>query len=268
MPKPKHHYVPQFYLTGFETQGQLTVLNKETNKIFRSSTQKICAESDFFTITGLELINKEKLINIDIKDLNPNLLEDQLSKYESKVSPILRKIIKQCSFSEIDINDICFLLNWITWIYSANPHTKQIFQQKYPALSNAYIGKFMSSYEKNLPFFLARTWGIMKMDQPLFTGDYPVCIINKKDRTLVASSDLANSPIFFPISTTLLLIGKPNSNRKFNVVMETKLADKNFVKFANKVMFTNSNQIIAKDKNHIERFRTAGAGIESIPAPN
>lgn len=77
-----HHYLSQCYLKGFtrgrSKKSKLSVIDLKTNKHFETTTRNVGAIRDF---------NRIEIPNID-----PNQLETNLSKFESKVSESILEI--------------------------------------------------------------------------------------------------------------------------------------------------------------------------------
>ena len=87
MGQPKlHHYVPQFHLRRFlNRQGKVWVWDKTTDKIFSAVPNRIAAERNFYSLTGLISPNEDAMT-----------MEKQFSELEHKVSVITSQ--------------------WITWL--------------------------------------------------------------------------------------------------------------------------------------------------------
>jgi Protein of unknown function (DUF4238) len=253
------HYIPQLYLKAFALGGQTAVFDITNDKLFLTNTRNICAEKNLFTINGFdEFIQTTKLNNLfDEGGVigEKNLLEQQLSKNESKLQPILQRIIKQCSFDLINADQLQLLLEWIAWLYIARPASKQLLCQKHAAISNPHISGFISRYYKSLPFFYAKSWRLWKTSQPLFTGDCPVGVgnLNPKSNVPMNLGILADSPIYFPLAPHLLLLGTPDKSRRFQL-LKPRDAGIEIVRHANALMFINSKRIVARKREELINF--------------
>jgi hypothetical protein len=74
----KHHFVPQFYLRGFTGDNdQLFVVDRPSEKTFRTSPKNVAAERDF---------NR-----VDVEGLAPDAIEKALADFEGKVAPALER---------------------------------------------------------------------------------------------------------------------------------------------------------------------------------
>jgi len=255
------HYIPQAYLRKFldPKNGRLAVCEKETFSRTCKPIVQICSEQDFFAINGIEefLKNGEesKLVYKNGLYVDKDCLEDELSKLETEIGRILKKIISHASFNSINKNELIFLLQWAAWLRVATPATRNLLKEKYPDIANVHINGFIAWHAKICPVFILRTWGVMVTAKSLFTGDCPVCIRCSKPRDVVVTDliTLANYPIIFPLAPNLLLIGEPNNYRSFQV-MKTIKANDELVRHVNTLMFLNSNQIIATDQAEINKF--------------
>lgn len=135
MSSPYNHYVSKFYLNGFVSDnGQVAVYKKNTPTSYSlikfCSTRDICGKYNFFMFDGVEDFLKSKNLTeyeIDGIKLTEGLLEKELSKLENLVSVILKKLRLSESLKAIDANEAVLLLEWIAWIYIANPKTKSFF---------------------------------------------------------------------------------------------------------------------------------------------
>jgi len=93
MPGPKrHHYLSQFYLAGFTSTGKkdgdLYAFNIEKRKVRKSNVREE---------------GHEKYFNrIQAEGFDENYLENELSKFESKASDVLKKIIKDRRLPSIE----------------------------------------------------------------------------------------------------------------------------------------------------------------------
>src|SRR4051794_32422018 len=97
----RHHYVPQFYLRGFSVPRkkvrQVVVFDPNQWAPFQSPIANIAAERDF---------NR-----VDVEGLDPNTIETGMSKFESRCSSALERIIAARSLDNVD--DRALLLNLI-----------------------------------------------------------------------------------------------------------------------------------------------------------
>ncbi len=98
----KQHYVPQFYLKYFSNNEKVVVYDKKCLRMFSSNIRDICCKKHLYETEW------KKPVNVMGNYLLYNDLEEDLSRKESKYSPLLSKIIKLCS-DECNLNAlICY----------------------------------------------------------------------------------------------------------------------------------------------------------------
>ena len=127
----KHHYIPQCYLKGFAEnpkKPKLYVVDKRNPRPFITSTEKIGAQRDFHSV--------------NIEGLAPDVLEKQLSVFESEIGPALRRI-EECQSLE-DPVDKSLLLNLIGLIHIKNPKKREIFEEPIKTIGQCVIGILIS----------------------------------------------------------------------------------------------------------------------------
>jgi len=83
--EPKmHHYVPQFYLTGFTLSGEkddnLWVFDKSSGNKFKSRPENIAKQKDYY--------------KIDVNESDNNVVENMFAKIEGGSAPVINNIIK------------------------------------------------------------------------------------------------------------------------------------------------------------------------------
>ncbi len=242
------HYVPQFYLKKFldTTKGQLFVLEKKSLNIKMEPIKKICSEKDFFQIDGIEECAKGLGLE-HIKDdrgikITKDYFENELSKKESHISTILNLIISSNSFDQINKEELWYFLEWVAFLYIANPSTKSLLQQRDPLGSEtSRNGGIISWHEKIKMVFLARTWGLAVSKKQLFTSDRPV-VLHQKIQNPVDLIELGKTEIYFPLSPQHLLIGKPNNNLKFEALKLKEELPEQVSSFVNRLLYDNAEQ--------------------------
>jgi|GEM_PF-4474287 len=80
----RHHYVPRLILKNFAVSDQIFVLTKNNSNVFKGNIQKVFSENRFNTIQD----------SVE--------LENVYSKIETKIAPIISKIIKTGNISWFD----------------------------------------------------------------------------------------------------------------------------------------------------------------------
>ena len=118
----KQHYVPRFLLKQFSSdENHVFVLNRMTNKIYRTTADSICYENDIYDEKWKDAIEELGKYVLD------NQIEEYLADLESKTSPLVKHIIAliksgmhnvSLSKEEHDI-----ISEFITTLYLRNPYT-------------------------------------------------------------------------------------------------------------------------------------------------
>ena len=96
----------------------------------------------------------------DLKHINKPWLEKALSFYvEGPIAPILTNIRSQKNLKNVSESDMIFLLNWMCWIFVANPSSQAVETINNTLGYNAYAENIKQlPSESNLAFIL--TWDI------------------------------------------------------------------------------------------------------------
>ena len=82
MPKPKrHHYLPQFYLNGFCTNGRLWIYDRTENNFRCQTPINTGVIKDYYTF-------------LDEEENKDTKIEEMLSKVEGDTKPVIDKIDK------------------------------------------------------------------------------------------------------------------------------------------------------------------------------
>ncbi len=104
MNSTNQHYVPVFYLKQFvNDKGKLFCKNKETNKSFWTSPEKICCERDYYEIKN-GAFETNKTIP---KYILQGTTEKEFSKYEYIFSNVLTSVIKKVFLNYNNKSLIC-----------------------------------------------------------------------------------------------------------------------------------------------------------------
>ena len=95
----RQHYVPEFYLRRFTNDGEhIFVYDKVNNKIFNTNVSNVASEGYFYDIDW----------HGELSDLDPQLIEKELSRIESlfssNIDEIIREVDERKDFSAIDLN--------------------------------------------------------------------------------------------------------------------------------------------------------------------
>ena len=245
------HYIPRLYWRGFG-KGQVAIMDKKTLQQSSRHMDKICVEGDFFTIEEAE--EASRYYGVEIKE---SVLDEQIGIYETRVGQILKKIREANSFDTIHSkDDIVFLIEWMAWLFIANPDTKEFFAHENRDkfwTKNTVLSSFIYWHEKIMPFFLARNWGLRTSKYPLITSDRPVSL-DKKIVNIRDIEGLSRATISIALSSDLLLVGTPNKGRSF-LVMKTCELSEELANFSNLNSFMNAKSLlIARDIESFDRL--------------
>ncbi len=226
MTQPKRqHYVPKVYWQGFaKNNGKVQVLEKSALSIpdmsisdilkeeakysYRLNVINICVKKHFFTLDGAT--DAEKHYGIELQELS---LEYKLGVYETEIGSILTTIRQEKSLASLDKESLLFLIDWVTWLFVANPETKVFFEAKNQGqhwTNVMAISNFINCHKKLVPFFRARKWQLGTSKYPLITSDRPVNL-DKRIVNIQDISGLSNAIVSIVLSPQLILVGVPNS---------------------------------------------------------
>src|SRR5437763_189414 len=111
-----HHYIPRCYLKGFTAtrnkDAQLLVVDVSTRKIFVTTSRNVAAEKDF---------NR-----LDIPNIPPDALENDMSKFEGELDAALGRVIESQSFQ--DPEDRATIFNLIALLAVRNPRGREMMR--------------------------------------------------------------------------------------------------------------------------------------------
>lgn len=129
-----HHYLSQCYLRGFTKSGcknsKLTVFDLNTEKIFESNTRNVGGVRDFD--------------RIDFEGIDPDIINQQLSDFESLAASSLRKIDKDLAFEGKDKENI---LNLIALLSIRSPQRREHWRNFQENLIKRMLEKMLYSKE-------------------------------------------------------------------------------------------------------------------------
>lgn len=238
--KKKHHYISQFYLSGFTLTGNkddvLWVLDQKNVKQWEDKPKNIAFETGF---------NK-----IDIPGMDSDKIENDLAIFEGKVAPVLNNIVeRKClptgddfillmnlvalfatniprqrdtiskAISDISEKMLALMLEtperWQSILdrenidknYLSYEEAKRFFESKkynIEAAQNLQITSFISSIDAILPYLINRKWGIIVSDESsgeFICSDSPVALV----WTEAVPSFYQNSPGFGMKNTELTI---------------------------------------------------------------
>lgn len=118
----KQHFVPQFYLQRFSTNGKnLWVFDTGQNKLYSTNVRDTCSEKDLY----------ESPVSHQLKKGNPfilpNEIEHQFSREESKYASVLRSLIKRDPGAHIPKAEQKNLVAFVAHLIGRNAYTLNAF---------------------------------------------------------------------------------------------------------------------------------------------
>lgn len=95
----RHHYIPKFIIKNWaNSSGKVWVLNQENHEIFETSIENVFVKSNLYTLQG------------SFEGLKSDEIEKSLAQQESKVAPVIKKIIAGArQLSPPQLTDLEFL---------------------------------------------------------------------------------------------------------------------------------------------------------------
>lgn len=111
-----HHYVPEFYLTGFTLSGNrqdaLWVLDQEQNKSWRTRPANVAHRRDYY--------------RVDIDGIEPDMVERTLAQFEGQAAEVLCSIREQGRIPEGD--DFAVLVNFVALQATRVPYHREWYE--------------------------------------------------------------------------------------------------------------------------------------------
>jgi hypothetical protein len=222
MTEPKlHHYVPRFYLANFVGAKKcLWVYDKDTERIFAASPERIAAETQFYRLPE----------NVDVGDAL--LIERAFAALESKAAPIFSRIVMEVGNLaplekvSISVEERKLLSEFIAAQYFRTAEFRELisYLMEGAGLSEAdwsqeerKIVHFILLSESGLVEDFAESvfnaiWMFAKNQSgtPLITSDHPVCVKDHDSKMwLKGIGPLTDgSYIVYPVSPSLVLYCK------------------------------------------------------------
>ncbi|HIW75664.1 MULTISPECIES: DUF4238 domain-containing protein [Gordonibacter] len=113
----KQHWIPQFYLKYFANErGELHAYNSKIDKFYSTNTRNICEKNYLYEVPRIHAACE----SLD-RFLQPNAIENQLSKAEHLLALPYSRLIQCCERGELEDEDfedgrlsVCYLLASIT----------------------------------------------------------------------------------------------------------------------------------------------------------
>lgn len=215
-----HHYIPQFYLRNFATKRgnahYIFVFDSTKNKKYWANIKGIGSERGFNTV--------------DFHGTDPEQLERDLSKLESKFSPHLNEAIQGGSFTSAE--NYIFIINFIALLYIRNPSIRRNFKtslddhnRKISSIAEisgqcfeetesdqtSLIQIKFSIIDTVIRCLLRRKWHFIKApsESQFITSDNPVVLSRKNPDSdlLPFGLNSHDTVILFPLCPDTILLG-------------------------------------------------------------
>jgi uncharacterized protein DUF4238 len=132
----RHHYLPQCYLKGFSKprkrgkSHEVHVFDR-SGKTFRTNIINVAAERDF---------NR-----IEVEGHPPDIVEQEIAKFESKVGPALSRILESRTLKNED--DRFVLFNLIALVGTKNPRHRESLRQFHEQIAHLLMQAATSTEE-------------------------------------------------------------------------------------------------------------------------
>jgi len=131
--RARHHLVPRFYLNRFADEGaRLAAIQRGTGSMHVASTDKLCAQADFFSY-------------IDVGGRKSSELETFLAGFEGQAAPAFERITAEPTATPSE-DDRALVLNFIAFQFGRSRR----FRHQYNALAD-FGHKLMLSMESKDP---------------------------------------------------------------------------------------------------------------------
>ncbi len=223
MSDPKlHHYVPRFYLKNFlDAKQRLWVYDKDVDRVFKTTPNKIAAETQFY-----------RLPELLIGENDPLSIEKAFSRLESRASGIIANIISEVSnlavaekvtipdeeriilsefiaaqhFRTAELRDLMLYLLEDTRLIEDHLSNEEKKAIHFKILSaSGLLEEFTDSIYSAIWIFARNESSI-----PFITSDHPVCMKSCSSRLWIKGVGPLDkgSYIVFPMSPTLVLYCK------------------------------------------------------------
>ncbi|MCD6374290.1 MAG: DUF4238 domain-containing protein [Caldisericaceae bacterium] len=130
-----HHYLSQFYLKGFtdgrSKKSKLTVIDMRTGRYFKSIPRNVGGIRDF---------NR-----IEVDGTDPDILERNLSAFESKVATAIKSIETKCRFGDENKR---LVLNLIALLAVRSPEMREHVRKFHADIAERVMDLTLASKER------------------------------------------------------------------------------------------------------------------------
>lgn len=251
MSEPKHHhYVPRFYLSRFaDKKGKLWVLDKQTDKVFASTPDKIGGQKQFY-----------RLDELAEDGIDPLEMEKQFADLEYQVSNITNNWFQQFTHSDkLVIPEInrdlisLFLVTQLLRTVEAREILVQFtsaVQKKYDPISDAknlhatllWNDDLVNKMKKRISDCIW-IFGKNKCTTPFCTSDHPVLIKSLDNKQWLLGPRIFDEGMYivYPLSPTLVMYCKDPKHWEVTRKFENSISPVEFTD--DMVKHENSGQI-------------------------
>jgi hypothetical protein len=122
-----HHYLPQFYLSGFTQSGRrkdlLWVFDKEKLEYRKTKPIKVAHERDYFRLKG--------------ENADPHIVERMFGEFEGTVAPVLRNIRENWVLP--GPQEMANLLGFIAILYVRIPKMRDWIRKAHMEMSDLFV---------------------------------------------------------------------------------------------------------------------------------
>lgn len=274
MNEPKlHHYVPRFYLKHFlDADHQLWIYDKNTDKVFKTTPDRIAAETHFYRLP-------ESLAGGN----DPLSIEKALSTLESKASSIIARIVLEAGhraatervalsdnerallsefiaaqhFRTLELRDLMLFLMEDTGIIEDGMGVQERTALHFAVLSDSGLLEELADSIYHSIWILAKN----STATPFITSDHPVCFKNGDNRSWIKGiGPLENGRyLVFPISPSLILYCKESGYwsalRKFDLCISPVELDDGMVYHENCGQAFMASRFLISRTNHFQDVR-------------
>lgn len=142
---PRHHLVPQMYLRNFaNADSQVALADRDDpTRRFVTSVRKACAEVGFYRIEP-EAIDASSAENVTV---HPELVEQELSKFETAASPGLSELVRTRSKDSLTMEDWYHLVNFIALQSVRGRRWREDFDSVATHAARQYLAESLSDKE-------------------------------------------------------------------------------------------------------------------------
>jgi hypothetical protein len=132
----RHHYLPQFYLSGFASpKGELWLTGLKDGKTWKGTPASVGHQRDFYRID-------------DLSGVEPNDLEKSLADFEGSAATVIRGISTSGQLPE-DEDAFSYLINLVAVMVARVPRTRDVLSKPIVETSEMML-QILASDERRL----------------------------------------------------------------------------------------------------------------------